>query len=302
MKIESNIDYYSVDALNSSKLKDLKVSPKHFWEKHINPLRIIEEPTEAMKLGTAVHMCLFEHSRFIQEYVVAPIGPVPPICDKRTKEGKEIYAKWNEEIGFPWEVENQQFWIENITKIALSTEQMQLIKSIRNGVLNKKASRFLLQEGLAESEYYWNDSITGLKCKAKRDWVIPPCERFINGALIDLKTTVNASRDEFMKTIFKYSYYNQMAFYAESMKEEFNTKDYPTPILIPAEKVAPFECAFYALDEDTLQIGLRENRKLINLYDKCLNDNRYPGYEDKIEMIGLPAWAINKFNFEEQIV
>ncbi len=271
------MDYFDIPALNSSKLKDLKVSPKHFWAKHVNPKRIIEEPTDAMKLGTAVHMCLFEPQKFIKEYIVSQS------FDRRTKVGKEGYDK---------------FHLENIGKSIISEDEMHLVKRIKDSILNKKSSHVLLKEGLPEHILLWKDQITGQNCKAKYDWIIPPSAEFKNGAFVDLKTTVNATEAEFAKTIFKFGYYNQAAFYAWGMKEVYQTEGFPTPIYVAAEKTEPFECCFYAINESTLEIGLKENRKLIDLYDKCTNTNKYPGYEDKITMIGLPGWAINKFTLE----
>jgi hypothetical protein len=73
-------------------------------------------------------------------------------------------------------------------------------------------------------------------------------------------------------------------------------------IFIPVEKVAPFECSFLAGDEVMLEIGLKENRRLLNLYNYCMSSGKWHGYEDKVQTIGLPNWAMNKFNLEEQLL
>jgi hypothetical protein len=49
-----------------------------------------------------------------------------------------------------------------------------------------------------------------------------------------------------------------------------------------------------------LDIGLKENRRLLNLYNYCISSGKWYGYEDRVQTIGLPNWAMNKFNLEEQ--
>ncbi|MBP9742337.1 MAG: PD-(D/E)XK nuclease-like domain-containing protein [Burkholderiales bacterium] len=269
-------DYYDNPAISQSKLKDLKRSPKHFWTMHVEGVEVIE--TDAMRFGKAVHMCLFEHQLFIQSYIVSPN------FDKRTKDGKLAFA---------------EFTANNLDKIIISAEDMAAVKSIRDAVLNKKTSRVLLNNGLPEHELYWTDTDTGISCKAKLDYLIEPCDQFPNGLIIDLKTTINAEPGEFAKSIYTFGYYNQLAFYCNAVKSIYQTSDYPTFIFIPVEKIAPFECSFLAGDDVMLDIGLKENRKLLNLYNYCIESGKWYGYEDKVQTIGLPNWAMNKFNLEE---
>lgn len=271
--------YYDNPALSQSKLKDLNQSPKHFWIKHIADNCAPKIETDAMRFGRAVHMCLFEHQLFINNYIVKPD------IDKRTKDGKLLFSEF---------IEN------SVGKIIISVEEMAAIKSIRDSVLSKKTARILLNNGLAEHELYWVDTETEINCKAKLDYFIEPCSQFPNGLIIDLKTTVNAEPNDFAKSIYNFGYYHQVAFYCNAVKTIYKTPDYPTFIFIAAEKIPPFECSFLASDETMLNIGLKENHRLLNLYKHCMQTGKWYGYEDKVQIIGLPTWAINKFNFEEQ--
>lgn len=276
--VAQNMNYFANPAMSQSKLKDLRKSPKHFWAKHLAPERIPDTETDAMRFGKAVHMCLFEHQLFIKNYVAEPN------VDKRTKEGKLEFAT---------------FIANSAGKTIISANDMEAVKCIRDAVLNKKTSRKLLNNGLPEHELYWIDPETGIHCKAKLDYLIEPCKQFPNGLILDLKTTINADPTEFAKSIYNFGYYNQMAFYCNAVKIIYKTSDYPLFIYIPVEKSAPFECYFFAGDETMLEIGLQENSRLLKLYSNCITSGKWYGYEDKVQTIGLPNWAINKLNFEE---
>jgi hypothetical protein len=274
------MNYYDNPAMSQSKLKDLKKSPKHFWAKHINPDREPQEETEAMRFGKAFHMYLLEPQKFMTSYVVAPN------IDKRTKIGKEIHAV---------------FMANSEGKYVISENDIKTIKCMRDSILNKKSSRILFNGGLAEHELYWRDRETGINCKAKPDYHFKPCELFPNGAIIDPKTTGSANAEEFSKSIYNFGYHNQAAWYCDAYKEEYGTDIDPIFINVPIEKETPYECGFYVADEIMIKMGRKENRRLLNLYNECLNTGKWDGYPDKIEYISLPPWIINKFNFEEQV-
>lgn len=273
------MNYFNNPAMSQSKLKDLKKSPKHFWAKHINPDRLLQEETEAMRFGSAAHMCLLEPQLFMETYIAMPS------INRKTNVGKEAYA---------------QFIEENKGKTVITTDDMVTVKRMRDAVLNKKISRLLLNNGQAEVELYWKDKDTGIHCKAKLDYVIKPSSEVPTGLIPDLKTTTNANPDAFAKSAYDFGYYNQAAWYEEAFFQNYGTR--PPFVFIAVEKTEPFECGFFAADEQMLEIGRKENRRLLNLYNECQTNNRWPGYEDKINSIGLPGWALNKFNFEENLI
>lgn len=273
--------YFHHPAMSQSKLKEIKKSPRHFWLKHLAPNRLPDPETDAMRFGIAVHCALFEPKLFDSQYCVAPEG-----INKRTKAGRE---EWDAFVG------------DNLDRLIITQSQIDDINAIVASVRQKNTAKLLLRNGESEKEIFWTDIETGVECKGKLDYFIEPCERFTNGIIIDLKTTQNADPNEFSKTVLNFGYYNQVAFYCAGIKTIYKTDDYPIFIFIPVEKTPPFECSFFAADENILEIGLKENNKLLNIYKSCINDGHWPGYNDKIQPINLPIWALNKFNFEGEI-
>lgn len=277
------MNYFDHPAISQSKLKDFKRSPKHYWTKYLDHNRILEEETPAMKFGKAVHMAVFEPERFAFEYKVLPS------VDKRTKEGKLILKDLEE---------------ANPNAIFICREESDQIINIHANLYQKNASKFFLnnQSAVAEHEIFWLDQDTRLECKAKLDLFIPPSEYNPYGLVIDLKTTIDAREKSFSKSIHNFGYYNQAAWYCEAVKQFYRLSDHPTFIIIAIEKSAPYECGFYAVDEGMLEMGLLENRRLLNQLAECQKNNAWPGYKDEIVPIALPHYAMQQFEFDEEFI
>ena len=79
----SNKEYRSREGVSSSDLKKIMKSPAHFRHWKDNP-DITDTPS--LLFGRAAHKYILETYDFYNEFAIAPI------CDRRTKEGKE---KWN---------------------------------------------------------------------------------------------------------------------------------------------------------------------------------------------------------------
>ena len=118
-----------------------------------------------MMLGTSVHCAVLEPATFQDRYAIAPQ------CDKRTKEGKAIWAD-----------------LEANNKIILSASDYELIEGMSQSVLNHETASRLLAIGDPEMTVYTD--IEGIPAKARLDW-------YRNGIICDLKTTQAADPDSF---------------------------------------------------------------------------------------------------------
>jgi exodeoxyribonuclease VIII len=279
------INYFEKPGISQSMLKDFKKSPKYFHAKHILKLpelcedkkdKNIITKSNSLSFGSAMHASIFEPEKFADEYLQTEI-------DNRTKAGKESIKSLLE---------------ANPNKKLIDLESCEIILKMQASILNKKMAAKILQQGFAERELYWQDYYTGIDCKAKLDYLIEPCSTFKNGLIVDLKTTTDASHDEFAKTCYQYGYYNQLAFYSTAVKTIYQTSNLPNFIFIVIEKTAPYDCAFYYGDEDMLYCGLQENNYLLQQYQQCLEKNKWSGYLDQINQLSMPSWAINKIKFQ----
>ena len=80
----SNKEYRQRPGISSSELKKIMITPAHYKHYKENP----QEDTPALLFGRAAHKYILETYDFYTEFAVAPN------CDRRTKEGKETWAKF----------------------------------------------------------------------------------------------------------------------------------------------------------------------------------------------------------------
>lgn len=270
-KVKNYAEYDAIDAINMSKLKDIKKSPYHFWANHLSPSKIKKEETEALRFGTLCHKFVLEHTDFYNDYVIVPK------LDMRKNVDKELYKK---------------LMLENLNKKPTEQEEINVVTQMRAALMRKHASFILFRtDAVYEQAMVWNDN--GVACKAKLDLYIPPCKEYPNGIIVDYKTCQSAKIEDFTKSAFNFGYHNSAAYYSKGFQQVFNTKGLPAFIFVPQEKEAPYETAFYTADDAMLNFGLQENAIMLDLYKQCLTTKQWDGYKDEILALSLPYW-VNK--------
>lgn len=241
--------------MSASQLKNLSRSPAYFKYKQENPT----EETDAMALGSAVHCAILEPKKFLTDYIKAPI------CDKRTKEGKEIYAK---------------FLDESEGKKVLSDSDYTQAIDISNSVLSSPKIKSMIENGECEKEILFN--IDGVDFKSKLDFLN---DKFI----LDIKTTRDARAESFSRDCYNMLYHVQMWIYQEAA---FALTGKRLPVVILAiEKTDNYDYCVYNIDSTWLELGERKARKLIQLYKDCVEKNEWLGYKKEVQVLEIPNWA-----------
>lgn len=257
--------YHAADAMSNSALSKLAISPFHYWSEYRAPGRPKREPTPAMMAGTLAHCAVLEPDALAVRYVVKPEG-----TDMRTKEGKA--------------------WAASVPAGAqvVSADQMLTAQLQRAAVMIVPELASILEAGHAESSVIWTDAQEGIRCKARPDWVhMLPDGRAI---LFDLKTTSDASPREFARSVWTYGYHRQAAHYVAGF--EAATGIEVAAFLFGAVSSSyPFVAVPYLLDDDAMQRGREEVRRLLRLYAACCETNTWPAYGDGVQVLSLPAWA-----------
>jgi len=266
----SNEEYHAHPAVSKSSLDLIARSPKHYWAKYVDPNRVASEPTAAMLLGTAVHTHILEPDTWDLRYITAPEG-----IDRRTKAGKESFAAFQKDAG---------------DRVTITSDDTDLVMAMGRAVRDHMAANILINKGLgkAENTYMWLDDTTGLHCKCRPDWIS-------NGGsiLVDLKTTEDASLKEFQRSIAKYNYHNQAAWYLKGVEQAIGIR--PKQFLfICVEKRSPHCVAVYAADAAMIAAGETATRKALDTLAVCRAADSWPGYSDDIEPISLPPWMLPK--------
>lgn len=257
----SNEDYHRLKAVSPSQIKVLGRSPLHYFDQFLAEDREKREPTPAMMLGTALHTAVLE-----PELWDSTIAVPPHSFDRRTKAGKELAAA---------------FEAESAGKLVLSVEDADQVRRMADAVREHPAARFLLElPGRREASYTWVDPETGLQCKTRPDW------HSEDGRLVvDVKTTKDASRSEFARSIAGFDYHVQAAWNRAALgAEQFLT--------IAVENVRPFAVAVYPASPAMIAAGDRRIAAALQLLAQCHAEGRWPGYGDLVqEPIELPGWC-----------
>ncbi len=141
----------------------------------------------------------------------------------------------------------------------------------------------LLSQGKPEVSFYWVDEATGVTLRGRADWLR------VN-AIVDLKTTNDASPIGFAKSAASFRYDMQADHYTEGVAALNGGQRLPF-LFICVEKEPPHLVAIYQLDTSAIERGARDNRTARWVYAQCESEDYWPGYSPDIETLSLPRWA-----------
>ena len=254
-------EYILKPAMSSSGLKELARSPAHY-KKYITEPR---KQTESMLLGSAFHTYLLENDKFNSEYSVIPK------LDRRTKDGKIAYEIFMAEAG---------------ERKLINLEMFDTIRFMTDSVNNHALAGKLITGGVSEKSFFWTDEESGANCKIRPDYFIEDKE-----IIVDIKTAQDASKYGFRSSIGKYMYHLQSAFYLEGMGIA-KDKDYTNFVHLVVETEAPYNIGIYVLGNLSLQKAEEKIRFLLDIYSKCLNADKWPGYEESLQNIEIPSYLL----------
>lgn len=259
----SNEEYHSSPAISKSALDEFAKSPLHYWDRYINPDKPTRKPTEAMLMGSALHTLVLEPHKFDQEYAVSPE------FDKRTKLGKEEFLVWQH---------------ENEGKIHISKDDYISCQRMQDAIQKHPVARTLLDgTGKAETSIFWmQPSLASLPCRCRPDYITP------SGAIVDLKSSLTASKTGFMWKAYDMRYHVQAAFYRQGFRAAFG--EYPEDFLFVAvEKTAPYMVSVQRATKEFIEEGTEEMVENLRGIASCRVSGIWPGYNNDEIIDLLPA-------------
>lgn len=253
----SNAAYHKSPEVSKSHLDEAHKSGRHYWARYLDPQRIAPKPTPAMELGSAFHAMVLEPDVYEKEFVVAPK------IDKRTTAGK---AEWKE-------------WQANAKgKTLLTDETVDLLRLMTESVMSHPAARAILHlDGVAEQTFTWKDATTEQECKCRPDWLV-------DGMIVDLKTTLDASPEGFAKSTSNFRYHVQSNWYLRGVPD---AKQF---VFIAVEKTPPFAVAVYVASPEMVAAGGRAADQDLARIAEWKREQKWPSYSNQIETLNLPRW------------
>ena len=217
-------------------------------------------PSVAFDLGTAVHTLVLE-----------PQLASTVRCGPETRRGKE----WKEAYEAA-EAEGCVLLTEGDYRLAVDMAQ-----AVR---ANPAAAQLLSGNMTAEPSIFARDAIHNLDLRCRPDgW------RKDIAAVIDLKTTVDASPEGFAKQVANLGYHVQEAFYRKVMS--LADIEIDRFVFVAVEKEPPFAVGVYELDWRSLDEGKAAVEYGLELISKASKTGEFgTGYGD-LKALQIPSWA-----------
>jgi hypothetical protein len=257
-----NDAYHSGPGISKSGLWTVyQKSPLHFK----NPPVKKETPQSviAKEIGSATHLAILEPAEFEAKVVRGP-------DDRRGNKWKDRKAVCDID-----------------KKLLLTSSDYDEILAIRDAVhADEEISNIILgnqKANVIEASGYWIDEETGLLCRCR-----PDLFRTDHNILFDVKTTADARKREFMRSVFNFGYHAQEAFYSDGL---FNIGKAVNGFLFLAlEKERPYANRIYELPPSFVEEGRAIMRKALDTYAASLKANSWAGYGSGVEELEPERW------------
>jgi hypothetical protein len=260
--------YHGGPGVSRSGIMQFMKSPLHYWHEYLNPEKEPREKPQiittanALEFGNAFHSYVLESSEFDKRYMVFDKQ------DGRTSAGKAANAQAAFLQGDRELIDSKAF--TQITKMARSINSQPTAKGMIDG------ARY-------EQSLFWSDPDTGILCKVRPDiWH--------NNFIVDLKTARSAAPGDFQRDLFGFGYHLQAAMISEAIwhLQGVNMMQFTYVVV---EKDAPYATAVYKLEENAINHGREQFKKILFELKDCIVSDTWRSYPDSI--LDLPSWAYN---------
>jgi len=311
-------EYHNHNALGSTSLKEVLQNAKRF---KLMQDGIIELSNKNLDIGQALHTLVLEPELFNKEFVVTDLKISDKIKElanlesvtvypnecltpsgalSSSKKAKEILANLDSDKTYITPSENNQldFYFNNINKIFLNSEDLELVETLKDKLMKLKNFEKWLKAGVKEQSFF--GKIDGIEVKCRPDLMV----KLANGKyiVIDLKTSSSdATAENFAKTSANYLYYLQEKLCRKVLSQNGIIVD--RFIFAVVSKNEHSDAGFFEHDITALEQGQELIIKAIQKYKYCLDNNlwledRFIFAENKFETINtvtLPSYAYYQF-------
>jgi hypothetical protein len=317
-------EYHATPDLSASGIKLLlDRTPLHYWDRYLNPDRPQRDATTFQVIGKAWHASIFEPARFADTFAAEPDWPkqsntwkllveflagpsefglkytaIPDGIGKTSKDAKALLADLAEmgQIGIEESVLSSVTVTGQplIGKELLPADRLaDVIKMAASARSYPPAAEWLrpTHKGVGESSIFWTDPETGVHCKIRPDYMIPPCDAHPLGLIIDGKSAEDACAEGFGRAIWSYGYLIQAAHYTDGFQRYFGTDAPPPFYWLVQEKESPFATVAYSCSDAQREYGMRLVMDARQMYAECNATGVWPGYTTEVADIEMPGYA-----------
>lgn len=257
----SREQYERIPAENWSRFKKIATSPAHYRHE----LTAEQKDTAALKVGRVVHIAAFEPELF-----------------------RPMVAVWDggRRAGNAWKA----FCVENKGRELLTAKEYETCLAVQRAVQSDSIAKKYLVGGQAEMTVQWTHRLPAVGNIPAEDM---PCKGRLDflgrAAIVDLKTTRDASPDAFGRQVANLCYHAQAAFYVDGVAAATGRR---LPyVMVAVEMRAPWVVQVYVVPDAILELGRERYRDLLERLAFCRRENHWPAYADAELELALPKWA-----------
>ncbi len=244
----------------------LSQSPLHAYRAHPRLGNVPKEPTPAMIRGTLIHQLLLEeHENGLL---------VLDFKDYATKAAQQA------------RIDTKAAGLQ-----AVLVGEMKHCRAAVAAIREQLAAQGIRFVGQSERVAVWTETAddgTPVPCRGLFD-------HWLGGTILDLKTTGCAHPDDIQRSYIKHGYDIQAAAYRSAAAQLFPELAKTLHFVnIFAEVEEPFQVLLVIPDADMLSLGSSRWRRAVNLWPKCLRENKWPGYATEPISLSPPKWAVDR--------
>lgn len=252
-------EYHARPELSHSQLCRMRVPAVFRYEHALVDCNL---PTDAMKLGTLIHTLLMESDKFEATYAVTEK------FDMRYSAEKERYKAFME---------------ANAGKQLIDPGTLSQAMGMAKSVTEHPEAALLLEDAIFERSIIWDDKLTGVPLRCRPDGLRPDV-----AVKLDIKTSADVSPEAFSRSMYKFNYATQAAFYRDGCADAGINIEHD--VLIAVCSAPPYLCAVYEIGERSIERGRLRYRRWLDKYVECMASGIWPAYPG-IKTIELSEWA-----------
>lgn len=170
-------------------------------------------------------------------------------------------------------------------RVPVHVDDYQIAQAMADKVREHPTAGPLFASGRAEVSLVGTDSETGVRLKARPDWITG------DGTIVDYKTAVSSEVDAFSRRAADLGYHIQEAWYRH-VAQLLKLHDNPRFLFVVQEKEAPYEVSVFEYQDPIDKAeSRRQMREAISIYQRCSAEDEWPGRSPEVTPIFLPQWA-----------
>ena len=174
-------------------------------------------------------------------------------------------------------------------KVPILAHELEHVEAMVAAVKAHPVAAALFAKGRPEVSLFWVDEATGVKCRARLDW-LP--EKVAGRRLIvpDLKSAASSEPGKFSKAAADYGYHQQQDHYLDGIRAT-GLDDDPAFLFVVAEKDPPHVVTVGQFAQpDDLRLATAMNDRARRVFRECAENDHWPGYVEGIASLELPAY------------